>query len=139
MKKNENKDDNKNLFIILLLLFVIGLSILFGVSINNSFSLNEKLITNDKILYSKETAGKAYDSLYIDYCDLIERIDNLNLDSLKDKKFIKENGKFISILENGEVIKTDNSTLVKVSSWYDNEMGYTCQMIKTCKYLGENL
>ncbi len=38
-----------------------------------------------------------------------------------------------------KVIKTENSTLVKVSSWYDNEMGYTCQMIKTCKYLGENL
>jgi hypothetical protein len=63
--------------------------------LTNSFSLNEKLITNDKILYSKETAGKAYDSMYIDYCDLIERIDNLNLDSLKDKKFIKENGKWI--------------------------------------------
>ncbi len=38
-----------------------------------------------------------------------------------------------------KVIKTNDSTLVKVSSWYDNEMSYTCQMIRTCKYLGENI
>ena len=38
-----------------------------------------------------------------------------------------------------KVVNGENSSLVKVSSWYDNEMGYTCQMIRTCKYLGENL
>ena len=38
-----------------------------------------------------------------------------------------------------KVIKTDSNSIVKVSAWYDNEMGYTCQMIRTCKYLGENL
>ena len=38
-----------------------------------------------------------------------------------------------------KVIKSTEGSLIKVSSWYDNEMSYTCQMIRTCKYLGENL
>lgn len=38
-----------------------------------------------------------------------------------------------------KVIKSGDETIVKVSAWYDNEMGYTCQMIRTCKYLGERL
>lgn len=28
---------------------------------------------------------------------------------------------------------------VRVVAWYDNEMGYTCQMIRTMKYIGQNL
>jgi len=38
-----------------------------------------------------------------------------------------------------KVIKNDDQTIVKVSAWYDNEMGYTCQMVRTLKYLGENI
>ena len=38
-----------------------------------------------------------------------------------------------------KVVKSGNDSIVKVSAWYDNEMGYTCQMIRTCKYLGENI
>ena len=32
------------------------------------------------------------------------------------------------------VMNTDDGNLVKVVSWYDNEMGYTAQMIRTAKY-----
>ncbi len=34
-----------------------------------------------------------------------------------------------------KVLKTDAGQLVKVISWYDNEMSYTCQMVRTAKYL----
>lgn len=34
-----------------------------------------------------------------------------------------------------KVISTGDTTLVKVSAWYDNEMSYTSQMIRTAKYL----
>ena len=34
-----------------------------------------------------------------------------------------------------KVITTEEGQLVKVVGWYDNEMGYTCQMIRTAKYL----
>lgn len=33
-----------------------------------------------------------------------------------------------------EVIKTDDGELAKVVAWYDNELGYTVQMIRTMKY-----
>ena len=38
-----------------------------------------------------------------------------------------------------KIIENDSKQLVKISVWYDNEMGYTTQMIRTCKYLGERL
>ena len=38
-----------------------------------------------------------------------------------------------------KIIKSDNYSLVKVASWYDNEMSYTSQLIRTCKYIGENI
>ena len=38
-----------------------------------------------------------------------------------------------------KIISAGEDKLVKVSAWYDNEMGYTSQMIRVCKYLGENL
>ena len=34
-----------------------------------------------------------------------------------------------------KIIDTNDGQLVKVVSWYDNEMSYTCQMIRTTKYL----
>ncbi len=34
-----------------------------------------------------------------------------------------------------KVINVGDTTLVKVSAWYDNEMSYTSQMIRTAKYL----
>lgn len=33
------------------------------------------------------------------------------------------------------VVDTEDGQLVKVVAWYDNEMGYTCQMVRTVKYL----
>lgn len=33
-----------------------------------------------------------------------------------------------------EVLKTDEGELVKIVAWYDNELGYTSQMIRTMKY-----
>ncbi len=34
-----------------------------------------------------------------------------------------------------KVLNTEKGQMVKVVSWYDNEMGYTCQMIRLAKYL----
>ena len=36
-----------------------------------------------------------------------------------------------------KVIDTEDGQIVKVVSWYDNEMGYTAQMVRTAKYLME--
>ncbi len=36
-----------------------------------------------------------------------------------------------------KVLKTPKGQMVKVVSWYDNEMGYTCQMIRLAKYLNK--
>ncbi|MGL4382721.1 MAG: type I glyceraldehyde-3-phosphate dehydrogenase, partial [Bacilli bacterium] len=30
----------------------------------------------------------------------------------------------------------DNKSLVKTVAWYDNEMSYTCQMVRVIKYIG---
>ena len=38
-----------------------------------------------------------------------------------------------------EIVENDNERLVKVCAWYDNEMGYTSQLIRVLKYLGERL
>ena len=34
-------------------------------------------------------------------------------------------------------LEKDGKQLVKVVSWYDNEMSYTAQMVRTAKYLME--
>ncbi len=36
-----------------------------------------------------------------------------------------------------KVIDVDGHQLVKVIAWYDNEMGYSTQMVRTAKYFGE--
>ncbi|MBR3117239.1 MAG: type I glyceraldehyde-3-phosphate dehydrogenase [Bacilli bacterium] len=36
-----------------------------------------------------------------------------------------------------KVVNNGDKQLIKISVWYDNEMGYTSQMIRTCKYLGD--
>ena len=33
----------------------------------------------------------------------------------------------------------EKKQLVKILTWYDNEMSYTAQMIRTMKYLAQNL
>ena len=38
-----------------------------------------------------------------------------------------------------EVLDVDGKQLVKVVAWYDNEMGYSAQMVRTAKKLGESL
>ena len=38
-----------------------------------------------------------------------------------------------------KIVDYNGIQLVKVAAWYDNEMGYTSQMIRTIKYLGERL
>lgn len=35
------------------------------------------------------------------------------------------------------VIEVDGKQLVKLVAWYDNEMGYSTQMVRTAKYMGE--
>ncbi|MFA6327467.1 MAG: type I glyceraldehyde-3-phosphate dehydrogenase [Bacilli bacterium] len=35
------------------------------------------------------------------------------------------------------VIEVEGKQLVKVIAWYDNEMGYSAQMVRTAKYLGD--
>ena len=34
-----------------------------------------------------------------------------------------------------QIIEVDGKQLVKVVTWYDNEMGYTAQLVRTAKYL----
>ena len=36
------------------------------------------------------------------------------------------------------IVEVDGKQLVKVVSWYDNEMSYTAQMVRTAKYLMQN-
>ena len=36
-----------------------------------------------------------------------------------------------------DVLEVDGKQLVKVVAWYDNEMGYSTQMVRTAKYLME--
>ncbi len=36
-----------------------------------------------------------------------------------------------------KVLDVDGSQMVKVVAWYDNEMGYSCQMVRTAKHLME--
>jgi len=38
-----------------------------------------------------------------------------------------------------KVMTVDGKQLVKVLAWYDNEMSYTAQMVRTLKYLAQNL
>ena len=38
-----------------------------------------------------------------------------------------------------EVLEVDGKQLVKIVAWYDNEMGYSAQMVRTAKKLGESL
>lgn len=38
-----------------------------------------------------------------------------------------------------KIVEVGDKQLIKIAAWYDNEMSYTAQMIRTCKYLGENL
>jgi len=33
------------------------------------------------------------------------------------------------------VLEVEGKQLVKIVAWYDNEMGYTTQMVRTAKYL----
>ena len=37
-----------------------------------------------------------------------------------------------------DVLETENGDLVKVVAWYDNEMSYSSQMVRTAKYLFKN-
>lgn len=36
-----------------------------------------------------------------------------------------------------DILDVDGKQMVKVVAWYDNEMGYSTQMVRTAKYLGE--
>ena len=36
-----------------------------------------------------------------------------------------------------EVLEVDDKQLIKIIAWYDNEMGYSAQMVRTAKYLYE--
>ena len=48
-------------------------------------------------------------------------------------------GSSLGALVDGDLTKvmdTQNGQLVKIVAWYDNEMGYSYQMVRTAKYLG---
>jgi len=36
-----------------------------------------------------------------------------------------------------DILEVDDKQLVKIIAWYDNEMGYSYQMVRTAKYLGQ--
>ena len=38
-----------------------------------------------------------------------------------------------------KVLDTEDGQLIKIIAWYDNEMGYSAQMIRTAKYIGNML
>ena len=38
-----------------------------------------------------------------------------------------------------EVLTVDSKQLVKIVAWYDNEMGYSSQMVRLAKYIGKNM
>ena len=38
-----------------------------------------------------------------------------------------------------DVLETEKGDLVKVVAWYDNEMSYSAQMVRTVKYLFKGL
>ena len=47
-------------------------------------------------------------------------------------------GREIGALVDGlltDILEVDGKQLVKVVAWYDNEMGYSAQMVRTAKYL----
>ena len=47
-------------------------------------------------------------------------------------------GSFVGALVDGEltnVLEVEDKQLVKVIAWYDNEMGYSAQMVRTAMYL----
>ncbi len=49
-------------------------------------------------------------------------------------------GSHLGALVDGQltkVLESDGKQLVKVVAWYDNEMGYSAQMVRTAKYLGQ--
>ena len=63
-------------------------------------------------------------------------------------KKLEEGGKLTSIVTHNidglhqeagstNVLEVNGKQLVKVVSWYDNEMSYTAQMVRTAKYLME--
>ena len=37
------------------------------------------------------------------------------------------------------VLEVDGKQLVKVVAWYDNEMGYSSQMVRLAKYVGQKM
>ena len=48
-------------------------------------------------------------------------------------------GSYLGGLVDGEltkVVEVDGKQLVKIIAWYDNEMGYSAQMVRTAKYFG---
>ena len=58
-----------------------------------------------------------------------------------EKTFIKQCRKpeFRDVLLNAKdviVLENNGKQLAKVVAWYDNEMGYSAQMVRTAKYLG---
>ncbi len=48
-------------------------------------------------------------------------------------------GSYLGSLVDGQltkVVEVDGKQLVKIIAWYDNEMGYSAQMVRTAKYFG---
>ena len=79
---------------------------------------------------SKKTSIDEINKLFIDNKSVALQVSN---DPIVSSDVIsKKCGALVDLLSTN-VIEVDNKQLVKVIAWYDNEMGYTAQMMRTAK------
>ena len=82
---------------------------------------------------SRNTTVEEINKLFIDNAN--ETI-NLTMDPIVSSDII---GSSLGSLVDGQltkIIEVEGKQLVKIIAWYDNEMGYSYQMVRTAKYLG---
>ena len=102
--------------------------ILYDYILVNAYERDEASIV-DVIVSEDRASNKSLDIFKIGEDYISDLFDDFSHNNRKlSEKEIKE--KFYE-----EVLEVDGKQLVKVVSWYDNEMSYTSQMIKTMKVL----
>ena len=80
------------------------------------------------VLVEKETTVDKVNKLFKD--NQSDTIKIVNVPLVSSDIIGTTNGAIVDSLLT-KVIKEDGKTLIKVSAWYDNEWGYTAQMIRT--------
>src|SRR5574344_519686 len=87
-------------------------------------------------------------SLELDKKTSIEEINKLFTDNQSDTLKVtndpvvssdvigKKCGALVDLLSTN-IVDIDGKQMVKVMAWYDNELGYTTQMMRTCEYFGK--